>query len=71
MLDSYKYLLATKDQKVLCIKYTDNVILDLFELLKAKGWDLEVSDRATYESQDLNGGKIQRRFYDANTKLEI
>lgn len=71
MLNPYKYMLVTRGNVVICIKYTDNVIMDLFEHLYQRGWTIEVSDRETYESKSLNGGIIQSKYFDANTKIDI
>lgn len=71
MSNPFKYMLATRGNVVICIKYTDNVIMDLFEHLCQRGWTIEVSDCETYESKQINGGRIQAKYIDANTKIDI
>jgi hypothetical protein len=71
MSNSYKYVLATRGNVILCIKYTDNCAVELIDRLVDKGWNMQISDKDTYDSQLINGGRIQTRCFDANTNIDI
>jgi hypothetical protein len=67
------YLFAKQGMRLVCIEYTDNVALDLFEYLYINGWtDLEKCDKMYYYGKmDRYGGAIQTYHFDANTKIKI